>query len=233
MSGMYVVSVRDIEDRAAVRAAAYAHVGLAVDGVSQEQAVLAAPFRDSRFTTVDLMTYIDNLHALATDPSVLGLEAFDPFGERGGSDSESRPVTMFMFATGGKTDQPDWLACAEVAHETWPRLLDTLGVSVGGTVFDDDGEYHVLSLDRFITPKALRLKSGWDYDAEGNQMWLPIEEAWRRFVAHNDARTERDGEEYMNAKTLRRMRKHLESFYGGFATTREKQEHDKKANAPA
>lgn len=217
--GFYIISVRQDVDRAAARAAAYAHVGLDVDGLDQDQVVLATAFGGAGYTTGDLITYIENLHLVATDPGALGIEEFDMFGERGGSDSEDRPVTSVMFTTGGKSGSPDWLACAETAHEVWPRLLDTLGLSIGGTRVDADGDTHSITLDKFTCPKMIRLKSGWDLDAEGNQVWLPMEEAWRRFKDHVEFRTTRDGKPYMDTKTLKRMRKHMEGFYGGYPTT--------------
>lgn len=219
--GMYVVSVRTDMDRDEARAAAYAHVGLDVDGLDQTKVILATSFSGAGHTTGDLITYIDNLHLIATDPGALGIEEFDSIGERGGSDSEDRPVTMFMFSTGGKTGNPDWLACAETAHAVWPRLLTTLGLSIGGTRFDGDGGHHSLSLDKGTCPKIIRLKSGWDIDAEGNQLWLPFDEAWRRFKAHAEYLDERGGggRTWADAKTLRKMRRHMKSFYNGYPTT--------------
>ena len=50
MNGIFHVSVQRIADREPLRAAAYAHVGLAVDGVDQDQVVLASAFTDAGFT---------------------------------------------------------------------------------------------------------------------------------------------------------------------------------------
>jgi hypothetical protein len=229
MSGIYHVSVRRIADRKPLRAAAYSHVGLAVDGVDQDQIVLASAFTEAGFTVADLMAYIDGIHALATDPSSVGAETLRMFEDRGGVDSEGNRTDLFMLSLGGKDGSHDWLACAEAAYAVWPRLLDTLAAEVGGHVFDADGEMRPIEAGHeIVTPKLLRLKSGWDLDAEGNQIWLPIEEAWRRFVAHTEERGRDGGEERFDAKTMRKMRRHMKSYYGGFPTTKAKREHDEQ-----
>ena len=235
MNGIYHVSVQRIADREPLRAAAYAHVGLAVDGVDQDQIVLASAFTDAGFTVADLMAYIDGIHALATDPDSVGAETLNMFKDRGGVDSEGNRTDVFMIPVGGVDEsRNDWLRCAEAAYTVWPRLLPILAANVTIVAVNDDKDgVHRVDLGEGSTcPKVIRLKSGWDVDAEGNQIWLPIEEAWRRFVLHNEERGRRDGtEEYMDAKTMRRMREDMESFYGGFPTTKAKREHDEKVGA--
>lgn len=230
MNGLYHVSVQRIADREPLRAAAYAHVGLAVDGVDQDQVVLASAFTDAGFTPADLMAYIDGIHTLATYPASVGADAMQMFAERGGVDSEGNRTDVFMLSVGGKDDSHDWLACAEAAYAVWPRLLDALAAEVAGHVFEDGEMRPIESGHKFVTPKLLRLKNGWDLDAEGNQVWLPIEEAWRRFKAYNEER-KWGGEEHMDAKTMRKMHRHMAGYYGDFPTTKAKREHDEKVAA--
>lgn len=210
--GIFVVSVRRTEDPEVLRAAAYAHVGLAVDAVDQDQTRVAVSFTDAGFTVGDLIGLIEGLHGLRTTPHAVGANGSRVFRDGDGVDSEGRATDVFMLSYGTDGEPGDWLVCAEAAHATWPRLLDTLGVSIGGTVLAPGTEKpRSVAMPAQRTPKALRLKSGWDYDAEGNQVWLPLEEAWRRFVAHNEARPHRDS--YMDAATLMLMREHMEGFY--------------------
>ena len=226
MNGIFHVSVQRIADREPLRAAAYAHVGLAVDGVDQDQVVLASAFTDAGFTPRDLIAYIDGIHALGTDPDSVGAKTMQMFKDRGGVDSEGNRLDVFMIPVGGPDEsRNDWLACAEAAYAVWPRLVPTLAAEVSGHLIDENGEMRAIETGHeIVLPKLLRLKGGWDFDAEGNQVWLPIEEAWRRFVAHTKERD--NGEECFDAKTLRKMRRHMESYYSGFPTTKAKQEHD-------
>lgn len=239
MNGIYTLSVRR-GDRDAMRAAAYAHVGLAVDGIDLDHAVLASAFTDAGFTVADLTGYIDGIHGLSTDPEQVPGFRLHAFGERGGIDSEGRRTDLFMVSTGEEPEATDWLDCAETADTVWPRLLNTLGASISGHIFEpateaDDDDHPGFRSFRlpesgFRVPKSIRLKSGWDYDAEGHQIWLPIEEAWRRFAAHNKNR-DGNGEDHMGVKMMRKMRKHMEESYKGHATTKAKREHDERASA--
>lgn len=211
-AGIFIVNVRRTDEPEVLRAAAYAHVGLAVDAVDVDQTRIAAPFTDAGFTVADLIGLIEGLHGLRTHPRPVGENGRRVFRDGGGVDSEGRATDVFMLSYGTDDEPGDWLACTEAAHATWPRLLDTIGASIGGTVLvPGTDEPRAVTMPAQRTPKALRLKSGWDYDAEGNQVWLPIDEAWRRFVAHNEAHPHRDS--YMDAVTLTRMREHMEASY--------------------
>lgn len=215
MSGIYVVSVRRDIHPTAARAAAYAHIGLSTEMVRAETVALAHSFTDAGFGTSDIIALIDGLHRLTVDSNSLDVDVFEPFFERGGVDSEGRATSTFIFGLGDTDGSFDWLACVEAAHATWPRLLDVLGVSVGATFVNSAGG-RMVRVPEARVPKRLRLKSGWDYDAEGNQIWLPIEEAWRRLVADNNARITPSDD-----KQMARIRSHMVEFYAGRVTTRE------------
>lgn len=207
-SGVYVVAIRRDPDRDATRAAAYAHVGLDIDGLDLRDTTLATAYTDTGYTVADLITLIDHLTLLGTDPSSVPGDPHPTFEDRGGVDSEGHATDLFML--GLAPSEGNWLACAAAVHATWPRLLDLLGASIGGIFVTADGDDARIDLPGTRVPKSLRLKSGWDYDAEGNQVWLPIEEAWRRFVANNNART---AERKIGKKDMKRMRRHMEGFY--------------------
>lgn len=231
--GVYVVSVRRVAagrpDRAAaLREAAYAHVGLSVDGVDQEQTVLPAVFTDAGFGVSDLLALIEGLHGLrVANHDDTGGPRLPVFRDGKSVNSEGFITDQFLLSFGKDTvmdeQAGEWLACAEAAHATWPRLMDAIGASIGGVVFEDGSQdSREVALPKRRTPKSLRLKGGWDYDAEGNQVWLPIEEAWRRFVHHQQTRPDRQSR--MDDETLARMREHMEGYYAGRTTTCPSQE---------
>lgn len=215
-----------------MRLAAFAHVGLSGDADRDTGSILADAFTALGGTLADVADLIEGLHALAQGPQALGLEGPNLFGERGGVDSEGNRTDVHMaffdvrpVADDAQHPGPNlrWLAPAEIVHATWPRLLDVLGVTIGGPVFAEHEGQEIqrsIDLNSGRVPKALRLKSGWDYDAEGHQVWLPFEEAWRRFVAHNADRSSTPGEGHISPRDMKRMRKHMRAFYDGHPTTR-------------
>lgn len=229
--GMYVVSLRREADREAMRVAAYQLVGFFDPAVA-----LPYSFVDAGYSEPDVVALIDGLHFLAIDPQSSPNDPWAPNGDKGGTDSEDRPTDSYMITVGGETGA-NWLACAEAAHAAWPTLFDTLGASIGGVVItgsDTDGtaaKTRTITVPETRVPKLLRLKAGWDYDENGEQVQLPLEEAWDRFTAHVSARRERRGADYMDAKTMRKMRRHM---VGGYARrAREQRAADLKGFAKA
>jgi hypothetical protein len=227
-AGVYPLSVRreTPEVRTQMRAAAYAHVGMSVEAAEAKTTMLAEAFTATGYDAADLIGLIEGLHALGTAPaSVPGKPQPMRLGQ-GTSDSEDRPTDLFMLGLGSPGDGADagernWLACVEAAHSTWPRLLDVLGARVNGVLIETTGDgertERRIEVSGTRVPKMLRLKAGWDYDAEGNQVWLPIEEAWRRFAAHNETRP---ADRRMDAKQMKRMRRHMKGGYARRPYTR-------------
>ncbi|KQP63167.1 hypothetical protein [Nocardioides sp. Leaf285] len=216
-----------------MRSTAFAHVGLSGDAERDAGSVLADAFTALGGTLTDVADLIEGLHLLAHDPEALGPDGPGRYGAYPGVDSEGSLTDLYLarfslHPSAHRAGEPGlenlrWLAPVEIIHATWPRLLDVLGVTVGGVVFVEHEGKDIerrIDLNSGRVPKALRLQSGWDYDGEGHQVWLPFEEAWRRLAAHNSDRRKNHDRDRIRSRDMEGTREHMRAFYDGHPTTR-------------
>lgn len=195
-AAVFTVRVRADLNTDAARAEAYRLIGLTDDA-------RATPHPD----TAAAVAFIAGALDLAAHP---GTDTRAPYGDRG--DSEGRATHLHLLSYGPDSyPRHSWLLHAETVHAAWPRLLDVLGVTLSGGVFDNAvAQFRPVHVPAMRVPKPLRLKGGWDYDADYNQVWLPFDEVWARLLDYDQARPV--GRRWSRRRKCR-VRRHMRALY--------------------
>lgn len=190
------VSIRDDADLDAALEAAKTYIGV-VPGCTPSDVTAPVEFQEAGYTTTDAVDVLSTIVDLIRNPDKyeaheIGLST---------QDHEGRPTSMCMVP---ESAVPVF-GCVEEMHAVWPGVFEALGADLSGVRLLDDGSATTFRTRSTKVPKALRLKSGWDYDGAGNQIWLSFDEAYRRFVQHvGHKHSKRD---------MKRMRGHMVEAY--------------------
>lgn len=183
---------------------AYAYLGIEPECAPVDVTAPTA-FTDAGYTTLDAIGTLAALQRLVRDP-----EAYQAHVIGGRSqNSEGVPVEVYLVSSTHMSE----LDRVEAMHAVWPRVFSILGFELSCVRIHESDEHSTFSTKEtlFKVPKAIRLKSGWDYDGAGNRIWLSLDEAWRRF--------ERHVRDTMSDSDLARMRSHMEDAYTDRAKT--------------
>lgn len=193
---IWYVSIRDEDDLDAALEATKTYIGV-IPGCAPSDVTAPETFQEAGYTTTDAVDVLSTIVDLIRDPVKHGATEIGLSTQ----DHEGRSTTMFIVP---ESAVPVF-GCVEEMHAVWPGVFDALGADLSSVRLLDDGSTTTFRSRSTKVPKALRLKSGWDYDGAGNQIWLSFDEAYRRFVQHvGHKHSKRD---------MKRMRGHMVEAY--------------------